>query len=102
MDKQTLFNLINSSTLNDQYKKELTETVSAAPVIDKKFIGIFRKKIADIQNLLVEKIANLQIQDAAQEFNSEMKGIQKDVDQLNAQISKKADEIDLKTVRAKI
>ncbi len=102
MNRQKLADLVSSSGLSDVNKQKLLKMIEQAPDIDKKFIKELRNHLGEIENSLAEKIANIQIQEAAKEFNAEMDDIQKDVKKLNAEISKKADEIDLKAARSKI
>lgn len=95
MDKQTLLQELQSSSVSDALKKELMAMVEAESDVTPELMAKIHEKIENHIDQAAEQIMLLGVEDATAKFNAEMDGIEEDGTKLVADVYTQADEIDL-------
>lgn len=102
MDKSTLIETIQSAKISDVLKKELIELVNAEAAYGPETIKKVQARLNGAAEEVIEDVANLQILAAKDEFDKQMAEVDQDIKQLNSEISKKADQVDIAETRSKL
>jgi len=99
MDKNKITQLIQEAKITPELKQELLQMVEQEETLSEETIQKVQKRLASAADAVAQNIADIMVESATDKMNQDMDGLEKDVNDFQAELNKKADAIDLETTR---
>ncbi len=99
MDKNKIIKLIQRAAISSELKAELLQIVEQEENLGKETIQKLQEKLAGKADEVAQNIADIMAESATDKFNQDMDSWEKDVNDFQSEVNKKADKIDLEEAR---
>ncbi|MEI6843301.1 MAG: hypothetical protein WCK48_02230 [bacterium] len=102
MDLTILKKHIDEAHISPELKKEIHTMIDAEETYSPALVDKIQTLLDGTAENLIEQVANLQIQEATEEFDKQADELEKDIQEFGQEINKKVAEVDLVNVQSNL